>query len=295
MTRPGRRSLSAFWTPRYWPAWAGLGLLRLSCFLPYRRQLAIGKFLGRVVHRLAPRRRAITHRNIELCFPELATDEVAAMTLAHFEALGASLIELALGRWASDEKLLAMTTIEGAHHIREAIDGGYGWDVLDGGSRSAPGLAFGGGLLGQLDVHRHEVGAELADHTGLGEAFVGSLFIGVSTSLPEIVVSFAAVRIGAADLAYGNLLGSNLFNLAILGIDDILYPGGPILDVASPAHGIAALIAIAMTSVVIVALVVRSGRRYATMPWESIVILMLYGLSIALLFAMSIPAGQLAL
>lgn len=130
MTRTGRRPLYHFWTPRYWPAWAGLGLLRLSCLLPYRRQLALGKGLGRLLHRLAHSRRAITHRNIELCFPERSRDEVAATTRAHFEALGASLIELALGRWASDEKLLAMTTIEGAHHIQEAIDAGYGVILL---------------------------------------------------------------------------------------------------------------------------------------------------------------------
>ncbi|MGH8194626.1 MAG: LpxL/LpxP family Kdo(2)-lipid IV(A) lauroyl/palmitoleoyl acyltransferase, partial [Woeseiaceae bacterium] len=52
------------------------------------------------------------------------------LALAHFEALGASIIELALGRWASDEKLLAMTTIEGAEHIREAIDRGFGVILL---------------------------------------------------------------------------------------------------------------------------------------------------------------------
>jgi cation:H+ antiporter len=49
------------------------------------------------------------------------------------------------------------------------------------------------------------------------EAFVGRLFIAITTSLPEIVVSFAAVRIGALDLGIDNVLGSNLFNLLILG------------------------------------------------------------------------------
>ena len=55
------------------------------------------------------------------------------------------------------------------------------------------------------------LGAELARQTGLGEAFVGSLFIAITTSLPQIVVSLAAVRIGAIDLGIGNVLGSNLF------------------------------------------------------------------------------------
>ncbi len=65
--------------------------------------------------------------------------------------------------------------------------------------------------------------------TGLGEAFVGSLFIAITTSLPEIVVSLAAVRIGAVDLGIGNVLGSNLFNLLILGLDDVFYRQGPLM------------------------------------------------------------------
>ncbi len=130
MTRTGRKPLYHFWTPNYWPAWIGLGLLRLSCLLPYPWQLALGKSLGRLAYRIARERREIARRNIELCFPEWTGDQCAAMALAHFEALGASLIELALGRWASDRKLLAMTRIEGAHHIEEAIDRGFGVILL---------------------------------------------------------------------------------------------------------------------------------------------------------------------
>jgi Kdo2-lipid IVA lauroyltransferase/acyltransferase len=130
MTRTGRKPLYHFWTPNYWPAWIGLGLLRMSCLLPYRWQLALGKSLGRLAHRVARERRDIARRNIELCFPEWTEEQCAAMALAHFEALGASLIELALGRWASDRKLLAMTRIEGAHHIEEAIDRGFGVILL---------------------------------------------------------------------------------------------------------------------------------------------------------------------
>lgn len=130
MTRTGRRPLYHFWTPDYWPAWAGLGLLRLSCLLPYRWQIATGKAIGRLLHRAAHKRRAIARRNIELCFPELPPEQHSAMALAHFEALGASLVEFALGRWATDRKLLAMTRIEGTEHIREAIGRGFGVILL---------------------------------------------------------------------------------------------------------------------------------------------------------------------
>jgi KDO2-lipid IV(A) lauroyltransferase len=52
------------------------------------------------------------------------------LALAHFEALGMSIVELGLGRWASDRKLLAMTRIEGAEHIRRATDRGIGVILL---------------------------------------------------------------------------------------------------------------------------------------------------------------------
>ncbi len=74
-----------FWTPNYWLVWMGLGLLRASCWLPFNTQIGIGKFLGRLAHRFAARRRAITRRNLALAFPELSEDERNAMALAHFE------------------------------------------------------------------------------------------------------------------------------------------------------------------------------------------------------------------
>ncbi len=130
MTRAGRKPLHHFWTPRYWPAWLGLGLLRLSCWLPYRAQLGLGFAAGRLVHRIARERRGIARRNLELCFPELSEKDRERLVRAHFEALGASLIELALGRWASDARLLAMTRIEGVEHIHRALERGQGVILL---------------------------------------------------------------------------------------------------------------------------------------------------------------------
>ena len=66
-----RKPLSSYRSPRYWPVWIGVGLLRLICMLPHRMALAIGAAAGRVVHSLGGARRAIVRRNIELCFPEL--------------------------------------------------------------------------------------------------------------------------------------------------------------------------------------------------------------------------------
>ena len=109
MERLERRPLRHYWTPKYWPTWLGFLFLRLCCFLPYGLQIGLGKAIGRLGHRVAGTRRAVARRNIELCFPELSAAERDRLALQHFEALGASLMELALARWASDRKLLAMT------------------------------------------------------------------------------------------------------------------------------------------------------------------------------------------
>ena len=130
MKKTDRRPLYHFWTPNYWPAWLALGLLRLICLLPHRTRLRVGFALGRLGHGLTPSRRAITRRNIELCFPELSTQERDALALAHFEALGASFIEMGLGQWASDKELDSLTRIEGMENLQKPADEGVGVILL---------------------------------------------------------------------------------------------------------------------------------------------------------------------
>ena len=113
------------------------------------------------------------------------------------------------------------------------------------------------------------LGAELARQTGLGEAFVGSLFIAITTSLPEIVVSLAAVRIGAIDLGIGNVLGSNLFNLLILGLDDVFYRQGPLLTAADASHGITVLGVVIMNALFLIGLTYRVMTKRFAVAWDT--------------------------
>ena len=113
------------------------------------------------------------------------------------------------------------------------------------------------------------LGAELARQTGLGEAFVGSLFIAITTSLPEIVVSVAAVRIGAIDLGIANVLGSNLFNLLILGLDDVFYRQGPLLAAADSSHGVAILGVVMMNALFLIGLTYRVMTKRFAVAWDT--------------------------
>ena len=125
-----RKPLTSYRSPRTWPVWFGMGLLRLACLLPHRVAMALGRLLGCLVHAIAVARRAIVRRNNELFFPELTPDERDALTKEHFKALGMAVIELGLGRWASDRHLHSMTTLNGVEHVKQALDAGKGVILL---------------------------------------------------------------------------------------------------------------------------------------------------------------------
>ena len=108
-----RKPLNQFIAPKYWLTWLGLGLLRVACWLPHSVVLGIGRMIGKLAHRIAGDRRAIVRRNLELCFPDMPSADRDKLARRHFEALGMSLMEMGLGRWASDDHLTALTTIEG--------------------------------------------------------------------------------------------------------------------------------------------------------------------------------------
>ncbi len=122
------------------------------------------------------------------------------------------------------------------------------------------------------------IGDEIAHKTGWGQSFVGSLFLAFTTTLPEITVSFTLMRIGATDMAIANIIGSNLFNLSIIPIIDIIYSKGPILAEISESHLVTAAVVFSMTLLLITALMFRPGR-YLRLNWfnVSLVILFLTG------------------
>ena len=125
-----RKPLSSYWTPKYWPVWIGMGLLRLVCLLPHSLALAVGRLIGRLAHATGGSRRAVVRRNIELCFPEFTPQERDEMTRKHFAALGMMIIEMGLGRWASTKHLQSITKLTGAEHVHNALASGHGVILL---------------------------------------------------------------------------------------------------------------------------------------------------------------------
>jgi cation:H+ antiporter len=121
------------------------------------------------------------------------------------------------------------------------------------------------------------IGDEIATAMGWRTTFVGTLFVAGATSLPELVVTVSALRLGFVDMAIANLLGSNLFDILILAIDDIAYVKGPLLAAVSPAHAISAFAAVIMSGIFIVAILYRPETRFrGTIGWVSLSLLLVY-------------------
>lgn len=88
----------------------------------------------------------------------------------------------------------------------------------------------------------------IADLTGLGRLLIGSVLLAGATSLPELTVDISAVRLGAVDLAVGDLLGSSLMNLLILAVLDLSHHSrGRMLSKQAAAHALSGMVSAALT------------------------------------------------
>jgi cation:H+ antiporter len=129
------------------------------------------------------------------------------------------------------------------------------------------------------------IARDLATAMAWEQSFVGTLFVAAVTSAPEVVVTVAALRMGAVDLAIGNLFGSNLFNIAILAIDDLFYLQGPLLADVSLTHATSAFSAMMMSGLAVVGLVLRPPSRvFRTVSWISLLLLVIYLLNTLFLY-----------
>ena len=106
------------------------------------------------------------------------------------------------------------------------------------------------------------VGEHIAEEMGWEASFMGTQFLALSTSLPEIATAFAALRINAPNLAITNVLGSNVFNMGfVLFVDDLVYSQGAVWSAVSQVHILTGLIAILMTVIVLAGVLTRPRSR----------------------------------
>lgn len=120
----------SFLSPKYWPTWIGLGILRLCAFLPYQTQMWLGRQVGYLTYALMPKRKNIVETNIRLCFPGLSANEQKALVKKSIASTGMAIFEIGISWWAPKQTLMKLHQLEGLEHLNAALAKGKGAIIL---------------------------------------------------------------------------------------------------------------------------------------------------------------------
>ena len=120
-----RRYLS----PRYWPAWIAIGLLRTVALLPLPVIVALGSLLGQILYYVASKRRQVSQINLRIAFPNLSEAAIRKLNRASFRNLVIGVFEMGLAWW-EPKRLLAVCEVDGLEHLKNAQTAGKGVIVL---------------------------------------------------------------------------------------------------------------------------------------------------------------------
>ncbi len=199
--------------------------------------------------------------------------------------------------WLGFDSFVLIAVYIGATRV---MFGGGGEDVLDATEEpeipdSMPSLAhaligFGVATLVLVLITPMLVSSsvDIAAETGISTGFVGIALVAVITSLPEVVTTISAVRIGAYDLAAGNLFGSNIFNIFALGLTDLFYTEGRFLSQVGTDMTLAGIIALLMTHVALLGILVRhltrGPHRRVVITIDALIIIVGYILGMILIY-----------
>lgn len=150
--------------------------------------------------------------------------------------------------------------------------------------RGVVGFAAAAGVLVVVVPLLVEAATEIAASTGLGAGFVGTALLSVVTSLPELLAAWAAVRLGAPEMAVGNLFGSSVFNMLALGLADFFYVQGSFLNDVSNDFALVSLLGLLLTMMALVGNIARVERRVLFIELDAVAIILCYFLSMFLLY-----------
>jgi cation:H+ antiporter len=139
-------------------------------------------------------------------------------------------------------------------------------------------------LAGGVAVTR--TGEALADQTGVGGSFMGALFIALATSLPEMSTTLGAARLGQHVMAFSNIFGTNLFDVGLLFVADVAYPGPPVLDEMGRFAQLGALLGIVCTAIYVVGILQRRPTTVLRMGVDSALVLSTYVAGMVLLYTL---------
>ncbi len=129
-------------------------------------------------------------------------------------------------------------------------------------------------------------GEGLAKHIGMSGVLFGATVLAASTSLPELSTGLASVKMGDYQLAVSDIFGGNAF-LPVLFLLAAILSGGPVLPHAQKSDIYLTGLGMLLTAVYMTGLVFRPKRQIARMGVDSLIVLVLYALSVIGLVALS--------
>ena len=128
---------------------------------------------------------------------------------------------------------------------------------------------------------------QIVEETGLAASFVGVVAVALVTTLPEAATIVAAVRLGAADLAVGNLYGSCAFNVLTLAVADPFYREGTLVETLGAEHVAAGLVATLLMSLGLSQILLRGSYPYLPVRPTLVAMGLIYFGGLYLVFALS--------
>lgn len=143
------------------------------------------------------------------------------------------------------------------------------------------------GLAAMMLVAGYAVGRSglsLVETTGLGGTLVGAFLTSVSTSLPELVTSVAAVRAGALTLAVGGIVGGNTFDVLFVAVADGVFREGSLYEAATEADVFVLGWTMVLVAIVAAGLVRREREGIG---FEGVAVLVIYAAGVVTVSTMS--------
>lgn len=191
--------------------------------------------------------------------------------------------------WEAQDKDAAQQAHE-PHEADNDVNGSNG----DNGASQASGeeslgaasakIAIGAAVIMIAGFFLSQTGDAIARQTGLGQSFMGAVFLALSTSLPDISAVVAALRLHQYEMAISDIFGTNLFNLALIFLVDAISRGELVFNAISGFSLFAALLGIALTTIYLIGLIERRNRTIARMGFDSLATLCAYFAGLFILY-----------
>lgn len=117
---------------------------------------------------------------------------------------------------------------------------------------------------------------KIAQQTGIGSSFIGAMFLGVATSLPEMTGLISLIKLRNYDLAVGNIVGSNLFNFGIIALTDLFYLSGSIFEITDTSNTLLVVVGLCESIILTYMLLRKEVKNLFSYCLPSLIIVGIY-------------------